>query len=175
MARSGSGPRAERSGTAQHGGGQRTMTEAYDTIIVGGGHNGLVCAAYLAKAGLKVLVLERRDMVGGACITEELFPGYRFSACSYYCYLLHTKVIEDLELRRHGFHVTPLDPLKCCLFPDGRALMTWDSVEQTQDAIGRFSRRDAEAYPRWVAFWERAAALVHPYFLVPPPTLAELA
>lgn len=151
------------------------MTDAYDTIIVGGGHNGLVCAAYLAKAGLKVLVLERRDLVGGACVTEELFPGYRFSACSYYCYLLHTKVIEELGLRRHGFHVTPLDPLKCCLFPDGRALMTWDSVERTQDAIGRFSKRDAEAYPRWVAFWERAAALIHPYFLTPPPTLAELA
>ncbi|HLW46935.1 MAG TPA: NAD(P)/FAD-dependent oxidoreductase [bacterium] len=151
------------------------MTDSYDAIVVGGGHNGLVCAAYLAKAGLDVLVLERRDQVGGACITEELFPGYRFSACSYYCYLLQTKVIEDLELRRHGFHVTPLDPLKCCLFPDGRALLTWDSVERTQDAIGRFSKRDAEAYPRWVAFWERAAGFLYPYFLTAPPTLAELA
>jgi phytoene dehydrogenase-like protein len=151
------------------------MTDGYDAIIAGGGHNGLVCAAYLAKAGRRVLVLERRDQVGGACITEELFPGYRFSACSYYCYLLQAKVIEDLELRRHGFHVTPLDPLKCCLFPDGRALMTWDSVEQTQEAIGRFSRRDAESYPRWVAFWERAAALIYPHFLKAPPTIAELA
>ena len=103
------------------------MADSYDAIIVGGGHNGLVCAAYLAKAGQNVLVLERRDQVGGACITEELFPGYRFSACSYYCYLLQAKVIEDLELRRHGFHVTPLDPLKCCLFPDDRALLTWDN------------------------------------------------
>lgn len=151
------------------------MRDSYDAIIVGAGHNGLVCAAYLAKAGLNVLVLERRDIVGGACITEELFPGFRFSACSYYCYLLQTKVIEDLELRRHGFQVSPLDPLKCCLYPDGRALMTWDSVERTQDAIGRFSKRDAEAYPRWVAFWDRAASLIHPYFLAPPPTLAELA
>ena len=151
------------------------MKDSYDVIIVGAGHNGLVCAAYLAKAGLDVLVVERRDLVGGACVTEELFPGYRFSACSYYCYLLQTKVIEDLQLRRHGFHVSPLDPLKCCLYPDGRALMTWDSVERTQDAIGRFSRHDAEAYPRWVAFWDRAAAVIHPYFLTPPPTLAEVA
>ncbi len=150
------------------------MTDSHDVIIAGGGHNGLVCATYLAKAGLRVLLLERREMVGGACITEELFPGYRFSACSYYCYLLQTKVIEDLELRRHGFHVSPLDPLKTCLYPDGRVLMTWDNTEQTQDWIGRFSKRDAEAYPRWVAFWERAAGLIHPYFLTVPPTLAEL-
>jgi phytoene dehydrogenase-like protein len=151
------------------------MTASYDALIVGGGHNGLVCAAYLAKAGQTVLVLERRDQVGGACITEELFPGHRFSACSYYCYLLQAKVIDDLELRRHGFHVTPLDPLKCCLYPDGRALLTWDSVEQTQEAIGRFSRHDAEAYPRWVAFWDRAAALIYPHFLQEPPTIAGLA
>jgi len=147
----------------------------HDAIIVGGGHNGLVCAAYLAKAGLDVLLLERREIVGGACTTEELFPGYRFSACSYYCHLLQAKVIDDLELRRHGFHVYHIDPQKCCLFPDGRSLLVWDSVERTQEAIGRFSTHDAQAYPRWLAFWERAAGLIHPYFLTPPPTLAELA
>lgn len=151
------------------------MSDQRDVVIVGGGHNGLVCAAYLAKAGLNVLVLERRDIIGGACVTEELFPGYRFSACSYYCYLLQAKVIEDLELRRHGFHVSPLDPLKTVLYPDGRVLMTWDSVQRTQDWIGRFSKRDAEAYPRWVAFWDRAAELIYPYFLTSPPTLADLA
>jgi phytoene dehydrogenase-like protein len=148
---------------------------SYDAIIVGGGHNGLVSAAYLAKAGLDVLLLERRETLGGACITEELFPGYRFSACSYYCHLLQAKVIDDLELRRHGFHVYHIDPQKCCLFPDGRALLLWDSVERTQDAIGRFSKHDADAYPHWLAFWERAAGLIYPYFLTPPPTLAELA
>jgi phytoene dehydrogenase-like protein len=148
---------------------------SHDAIIVGGGHNGLVCAAYLAKAGLNVLLLERRETLGGACITEELFPGYRFSACSYYCHLLQTKVIDDLELRRHGFHVYHIDPQKCYLFPNGRTLLLWDSVEQTQDAIARFSMRDADAYPEWLAFWERAAGLIHPYFFTPPPTLAELA
>lgn len=148
---------------------------SYDVVIVGGGHNGLVAAAYLAGAGLSVLLLERREMLGGACITEELFPGYRFSACSYYCHLLQAKIIDDLELRRHGFHVYHIDPQKCCLFPDGRALLLWDSVERTQDAIGRFSKHDADAYPAWLAFWERAAGLIYPYFLAPPPTLAELA
>ena len=148
---------------------------SHDAIIVGGGHNGLVCAAYLAKAGLDVLLLERRHTLGGACTTEELFPGYRFSACSYYCHLLQAKVIGDLELRRHGFHVYHIDPQKCCLFPNGHALLLWDSVEQTQDALARFSTHDAAAYPRWLAFWERAAGLIHPHFLKQPPTLAELA
>lgn len=147
---------------------------SHDAIIIGGGHNGLVCAAYLAKAGLDVLVLERREILGGACITEELFPGFRFSACSYYCHLLQAKVIEDLQLRRHGFEVSPIDPQKICLFPGGRSLTIWDSVEQTQDAIARFSARDAPAYPRWVAFWRHAAGLIHPYFLSPPPTLGEV-
>jgi phytoene dehydrogenase-like protein len=146
----------------------------HDVIIVGGGHNGLVCGAYLAKAGLDVLLLERREILGGACTTEELFPGYRFSACSYYCHLLQTQVIEDLELRRHGFRVYHIDPQKLYLFPDGRRLLVWDDVERTQEAIGRFSSHDAQEYPKWVAFWERAADLILPYFLTPPPTLAEL-
>ncbi|PYM66676.1 MAG: hypothetical protein DMD79_02325 [Candidatus Rokuibacteriota bacterium] len=149
-------------------------TEPYDAIIVGGGHNGLVCAAYLAKAGQNVLLLERREMVGGACVTEELFPGHRFSACSYYCHLLHTKVIEDLALRQHGFHVFHLDPQMFYPFPDGRGLLVWDAMERTQDAIGQFSKHDAAAYPKWLAFWERAARLIYPYLLTPPPTLAEL-
>jgi phytoene dehydrogenase-like protein len=146
----------------------------HDAIIIGGGHNGLVCAAYLAEAGLDVLLLERREVLGGACVTEELFPGYRFSACSYYCHLLQTKVINDLDLRRHGFEVSHLDPQKCFVLPDGRALFLWDSVEQTQESLARFSSRDARAYPRWVAFWKRAAGLIHPYFLTPPPTIAEV-
>jgi phytoene dehydrogenase-like protein len=146
----------------------------HDAIIIGGGHNGLVCAAYLAKAGLDVLLLERRDILGGACITEELIPGYRFSACSYYCHLLQSKVVDDLELRRHGFHVYHINPQKLYVYPDGRSFLLWDGVEQTQDAIARFSTHDAHAYPSWVAFWKRAAALIHPYFLTPPPTIADL-
>jgi phytoene dehydrogenase-like protein len=151
------------------------MRSDYDVIILGGGHNGLVAAAYLARAGLSVHLMERRDVVGGACVTEELFPGYRFSSCSYLCYLLQTKVIEDLELRRYGFEVFPIDPWRFLPLPDGNRLLLWDGVEQTQEEIARFSRRDASNYPRWIAFWERAAGLIYPYFLTSPPTIAEVA
>ncbi len=147
----------------------------HDAIILGGGHNGLVAAGYLAGAGLDVLVLERRDVLGGACVTEELFPGYRFSACSYICHLLQTKVIEELELRKHGFEVYHLDPSRFQPYPDGTRLLVWDDVARTQEEIARFSRRDAQRYPEWLAFWERAAAIIYPYFLTPPPTVSEIA
>jgi len=146
-----------------------------DVIILGGGHNGLVAAGYLARAGLKVLLLERRELLGGACVTEELFPGYRFSACSYLCYLLQTKIIEDLELRKYGFEVYQIDPWRFLPLPEGDRLLLWNGVEQTQEDIARFSRRDASNYPRWITFWERAAGLIYPYFLTPPPTIAEVA
>jgi phytoene dehydrogenase-like protein len=147
---------------------------SHDVIVIGGGHNGLVCTAYLAKAGLDVLLLERRDILGGACVTEELFPGYRFSACSYYCHLLQAKIIEDLDLRGHGFLVYHIDPQKLSVFPDGRGFLLWDSVEQTQEAVGRFSKHDADMYPKWVAVWERAAGVLLPHFLAPPPTATAL-
>ena len=147
----------------------------HDVIILGGGHNGLVTAAYLAGAGLDVLLLERRDVLGGACVTEELFPGYRFSTCSYICHLLQTKVIEELELRRYGFEVYHLDPSRFQPFPDGSRLLFRDNVAQTQEEIAQFSLRDAERYPEWLDFWKRAAGLIYPYFLTPPPTLDEIA
>ena len=150
------------------------MTERFDAVVVGGGHNGLVAATYLARGGLKVLVLERRPMVGGACVTEELFPGYRLSSCSYICHLLQEQVIRDLDLPRHGFKVFPLEPARFHPFPDGRHLVVWEDVGRTAAEIERYSKRDAAAYPRWIALWERAAALLHPYFLAPAPTYAEL-
>ena len=151
------------------------MATQYDVVIIGGGHNGLVAAGYLAGAGLDVLLLERRDVLGGACVTEELFPGYRFSTCSYICHLLQTKVIEDLELRKHGFEVYHLNPSRFQPFPNGKRLLIWDDVAQTQEEVARFSCRDADNYPKWLAFWECAAGIIYPYLLTVPPTFSEIA
>ncbi|MGH7318910.1 MAG: phytoene desaturase family protein [Candidatus Rokuibacteriota bacterium] len=151
------------------------MPEPYHVVVIGGGHNGLVAATYLARGGLRVALLERRDLVGGACVTEELFPGYRLSSCSYICHLLQEKVIVDLELGRHGFEVYSLEPARVHPFPDGQALVVWDDHARTAAGIERYSRHDAAAYLRWMDLWERAARLLHPYFLAPAPTYAEIA
>jgi phytoene dehydrogenase-like protein len=107
------------------------MAAQYDVVIIGAGHNGLVAGTYLARAGLRVLLLERRQIIGGACVTEELFPGYRISSCSYICHLLQEQVINDLELPQHGFAVYTLDPARFHPFPDGRYLVTWDEHQKT--------------------------------------------
>lgn len=117
----------------------------YDAIIIGGGHNGLVCAAYLAKAGKKVLVLERRHVLGGAAVSEEIHPGFTFSVCSYVVSLFRPHIIRDLELPRHGFSVIPLEQSFLPL-PDGRSLCRWHDPEQTRREIAKFSRKDAETY-----------------------------
>ncbi|HET7038010.1 MAG TPA: NAD(P)/FAD-dependent oxidoreductase [Thermomicrobiaceae bacterium] len=147
---------------------------SHDVVVVGAGHNGLVAAWYLARAGLKVLLLERRDFVGGAVVTEELWPGYSVPTCSYICYLLQHRVIEDLELRRHGFAVHHLDPNSMTPFPDGRRIVSWDDDERTAAELAAFSRRDAEALPRYRALRKQLAGIVYRWFLTPPPSLAEL-
>jgi phytoene dehydrogenase-like protein len=151
------------------------MPSPYDAIVVGAGHNGLVTASYLAREGMQVLVLERRDFVGGACITEELFPGFRVSRCSYICYLLQGKVIDDLELRKHGFEVHTLAPYRFHPFPNGQYLLSWLDDKRTAEEIRRISPSDADRFPDWMAFWERAAGILHRYFLTEPPTIAEVA
>ena len=99
----------------------------YDAIVVGAGHNGLIAAGYLAKAGKKVLVLERRSIIGGATVTEEWFPGYHLSTCSYVCNLLLPEVMADLELERHGYEVRPFDPQYFVPFPDGSYFMAFST------------------------------------------------
>src|SRR5207244_3271731 len=118
---------------------------AYDIIIVGAGHNGLVTAAYLARAGKRVLVLERRDVVGGACVTEELWPGFKVSTAAYVNSLLRPEIIRDLELARHGFELLPRSPSSFTPFPDGRFLLMGPDKELTRQQVAKFSARDAEA------------------------------
>jgi phytoene dehydrogenase-like protein len=146
----------------------------YDAIIVGGGHNGLVCAAYLARAGLDVLVLERRHVLGGACTTEEIFPGYHVSTCSYVVHILQDKIVRDLDLYEHGYEVQPLDPVRFFPLHDDWSLLHWQDVGQTCQEIEKFSKRDALGYRRWIDFWAQAGSLLNRYFLSEPPTIPEL-
>lgn len=147
------------------------MGREFDAIVGGAGHNGLVCAAYLAKTGLKVLVLERRHVIGGACVTEELWPGYRVSTASYVMSLLQPRIIQELELRKYGFEVLPTDNL-FVPFPDGRYFVFWDDLNKTCAEIAKFSRKDAEAYPAFNALLQDAAGFVRELLWMTPPNPA---
>ncbi|WP_118135465.1 NAD(P)/FAD-dependent oxidoreductase [Oceanicella sp. SM1341] len=129
---------------------------AYDAVIVGGGHNGLTCGAYLARAGVSVLVVERSAMVGGAAVTGEIAPGYRSSMASYYQGLLQPKVILDLELQKYGFEVLPAPPTVFAL-SGGRSFTLWDDPEKFVAEIGRFSNTDGEAYLKYRAHMAKIA------------------
>src|SRR5436309_10645140 len=141
----------------------------YDAIVIGAGHNGLVTACYLGRAGLRVLVLERRYIVGGACVSEETFPGYKVSTASYVNSLFHTEIVRDLNLEAHGYEVLPRDPSSFTPFPDGRSLMMGPDAELTRHEIAKFSKRDAERYPQYEAMLERVASVVEPTLTLPPP------
>ena len=140
----------------------------YDAIIVGGGHNGLVCAAYLARAGRKVLVLERRERVGGAALTEEVFLGFRFSVFSYVVSLLRPEIIRDLELPRHGLHILPLESTLTPL-PNGNYLAQWNDHDQNRRELARHSLRDAEAYDEFGHMLHQMARAIKPLLAMAPP------
>jgi phytoene dehydrogenase-like protein len=141
----------------------------YDAVIIGGGHNGLVAAAYLARAGRRVLVLERRELVGGCAVTEELWPGYRVSTAAYLTSLLQERIVRELDLARYGYRVDAKDPAFFSAFPDGRHFFMWQDRARTLAEIARFSARDAAAYPAYEDQLERISRLVEGLLLVAPP------
>ncbi|MCA1833290.1 MAG: phytoene desaturase family protein [Actinomycetota bacterium] len=144
-------------------------------VIVGAGHNGLVAACLLAKRGVKVTVLERRDVVGGACVTEELIPGFRVSTAAYSFSLFRPEIVKELDLERHGLAWYSKEPRMFVPLPDGRSLYVWRDAARTVEEIRLVDEKDADAWPRWNAFWDEVAGVVRPLVLDPePPTLAEL-
>jgi phytoene dehydrogenase-like protein len=151
------------------------MPIIYDAIIIGGGHNGLVAAAYLARAGRSVLVLERRELVGGCCVTEELWPGFKVSTASYVNSLFRPEIIRDLDLKRHGFEMLPRNPSSFTPYPDGRYLLMGPDKELTYREVAKFSKKDAEALPKFEAKLARIADFLEPMLLQTPPTLWSLA
>ena len=146
----------------------RPSASRYDAIVVGGGHNGLVCAAYLAKAGKKVLVLERRRVLGGAAVSEEVFPGFTYSVCSYVVSLFRPRIIRELELAKHGYELIPLE----CSFlplPDGDSLCRWADPQLTRREVERFSKRDAETLPEFSLALSKLAMLAKRFIDEPAP------
>ncbi|MCI4364498.1 MAG: NAD(P)/FAD-dependent oxidoreductase [Thermoplasmata archaeon] len=146
----------------------------FDVAIVGGGHNALVHAGYLAKAGARVVVLERRPILGGACVTEEPWPGYRINTYAYVAGLLRPNIAEELELSKFGYSPILYDPQAFCPFPDGRSLSLWNDTDKTVKEIAKFSKKDAAAYPKYEEFWDNVLDLVEPLMLAPPVPLADL-
>ncbi|MGE0709700.1 MAG: phytoene desaturase family protein [Planctomycetota bacterium] len=146
----------------------------YDAVIVGGGHNGLACAAYLARAGRKVLVLERRHVLGGAAVSEEVFPGFTFSVCSYVVSLLRPELIHELDLPRHGLEIIPLDASFTPL-PNGDSICRWGDKNKTYQELYRHSRRDAEFYPQFGKLMTRLCQFVRPILDMQAPRPTSLA
>jgi phytoene dehydrogenase-like protein len=144
------------------------MSRKYDAVIIGGGHNGLICAAYLAKAGRKVLVLEKRHLLGGAAVTEELYPGFHFSVCSYVVSLLRPSIIRDLKLPEHGLEMIPLETSFTPLVGDP-GLCRWADPERSRREIARFSTHDSEIYPEFSLTMTKVAQFVREIIDSPAP------
>jgi beta-carotene ketolase (CrtO type) len=154
--------------------------ETYDVIMIGAGHNGLTCAAYLLKAGYRVLVLEKRSVPGGAATTEEVMPeeapGFNFNLCAIDHEFIHLgPVVEELELTKYGLEYLVCDPVVFCPHPDGKYFLGHKSVEKTCAEIARYSERDAQKYGEFINFWQRVMGAIAPIFNAPPKSLVDIA
>jgi phytoene dehydrogenase-like protein len=143
----------------------------YDAIVIGAGHNGLTAAAYLAHAGLSVLVLERREIVGGCCVTEEIAPGCRVSTTSYVASMLRPEVISELRLADHGLRMIPCDPAIQVPFPDGHVVPWWVDQERAQKEFSKISAKDAARFVQVDDQLKKLARYLQPFFLEPPPEI----
>ncbi len=143
----------------------------YDAIIIGGGHNGLTAAAYLARGGLSTLVLERRDIVGGCCVTEEIAPDCRVSTTSYIASMLRPEVIAELGLADYGLRMVPCDPAIQVPFPDGQVVPWWVDRERAKAEFGKLSTKDAARFVEVDDQLKKLARYLQPFFMEPPPEI----
>src|SRR3981081_1359977 len=141
----------------------------YDAVIIGAGHNGLTAAAYLARAGYSTLVLERRDIIGGCCVTEQIAPGCRASTTSYIASMLRPEVIRDLHLADHGLRMVPCDPALQVPFSDGHLVSWWANRDRVVEELGKISPKDAATFVRVDDRLKKLARYLQPFFLEPPP------
>lgn len=148
---------------------RQSFKSSYDAIVVGAGHNGLTAAAYLAKAGFSTLVLERRDIVGGCCVTEEIAPGCRVSTTSYIASMLRPEVISELRLADHGLRMIPCDPAIQVPFPDGHVVPWWADRERAKQEFSKISAKDAERFVEVDDQLKKLARYLQPFFMEPPP------
>jgi len=149
--------------------GQTKTNSTFDAVVIGGGHNGLTAAAYLARAGLSTLVLERREIIGGCCVTEEIAPGCRVSTTSYIASMLRPEVISELQLAEHGLRMVPCDPAIQVAFPDGQVVPWWVDRERAQQEFSKISAKDASRFVQVDDQLKALARYLQPFFLEPPP------